>query len=78
MVAALGLGVRFTLRVFGLEVVSLDVEHLVDFFEADESDATPIGGGAGHNFERDASPLDPADHYGEWEDRAGFGFGGKE
>lgn len=44
------------------------------------TEATPgIGGGEGGTFERDTAPLDPADHYGEWEDRAPrrFGFGGK-
>lgn len=37
---------------------------------------TVIGGGYSHDFERDTTPLDPADHYGEWEDKTRFGFGG--
>ena len=43
-----------------------------------EEETTVVGGGSSHDFERDTAPLDPADHYGEWEDRAPrrFGFGG--
>jgi hypothetical protein len=45
---------------------------------AAEATAPGIGGGEGGTFERDTAPLNPADHYGEWEDRAPrrFGFGG--
>lgn len=65
--------IRYTFRVFGIPVFTLDAFHyeLVD----DESDTGNIGGGSAHNFERDYSPLSPDDRYGwEWEDKKGFGF----
>jgi len=65
--------VRYTLRVLGFAVLSLDKTEyeLVE----DESDAAHIEGGSAHNFERDFSPLSPTSHHEwEWEDRKGFGF----
>ena len=66
---------RYTLRVFGVPVLSLDTERfeLVDEVE----DAAVIGGGSWHNFERDDNPLSPTSHHEwEWEDKGkGFGFG---
>ena len=46
--------------------------------DASEEGPTVIGAGSSGDFERDTAPLDPADHYGEWEDRSPrrFGFGG--
>lgn len=42
--------IRYTLRLFGIPLGSLDVEDDM------EVDVTEIGGGSGHNFER--SPED--------------------
>ena len=70
--------IRFTL--FGREVWCLEIGRIVaeDEGETDEFLDAHIKGGETHNFERDTTPLDPADHYGswEWEDRNGFGFTG--
>ena len=65
---------RIRLVILGTEVWSLHLGRCE--CEDDTGEDTLIGGGTGHDFERDTSPLDPTDHYGEWEDRAGFGFGG--
>lgn len=63
--------VRYTLRIFGFPVLSVDSEEY-----AVEEEATQILGGASHDFERDADPLSPTDHLEwEWEDRKRFGFG---
>lgn len=63
------------LTVFGIEVFCLTLGNLVIQTEDDEDEEEEptgkIGGGSGHNFERDTTPLDPTDHFGEWE----FGFG---
>lgn len=63
---------RYTLRVFGLAVLSVDI---TDYEEVEES-APVFGGGSSHNFERDYEPLSPTSHHEwEWEDkRKGFGF----
>jgi hypothetical protein len=64
---------RFT--ILGYEVWRLELTFTPD--DADDEDDGPslIGGGETHNFERDTNPLNPADHYGEWEDRhRSFGF----
>ena len=72
---------RIRLVILGTEVWSLhwgdcDCEAEADDTE-DESGAVTIHGGETHDFERDTTPLDPADHYGEWEDKTRrFGFGG--
>lgn len=64
---------RYTLRVFGIPVMSLDTVRF-ELVE-DESDATHIEGGSAHNFERDFDPLSPTSHHEwEWEDKKGFGF----
>lgn len=66
---------RLSVSILGQEVWS--VHFCLSGCAADEDDITPgIGGGEGGTFERDTAPLDPADHYGEWEDRTRFGFGG--
>ena len=53
-------------------MVSFDIEQLV---LVEEVDATLIGGGSTHNFDRDENPLSPDDRYDwEWEDKKGFGF----
>lgn len=63
--------VRYTLRVFGLPILSLDTIHYEIVGEDDDS---RIEGGSAHNFERDVNPVTPEDRYNwEWEDR-GFGF----
>ena len=68
---------RIRLLILGTEVCSL---HWGDCGCEDEDtgeeSGTAIHGGETHDFERDTNPLDPTDHYGEWEDRARFGFGG--
>lgn len=57
---------RIRLAILGVEVFCLSVGSP----EPEDDDQPRIGGGETHNFERDTTPLDPADHYGEWE----FGF----
>lgn len=65
---------RFTLRVFGIPVLSLDSTRF-ELLEEDESDATRIEGGSAHNFERDFFPLSPTSHHEwEWDDKKRFGF----
>jgi len=62
---------RLRLTIFGYEVLCIDLGP------SDEAEAEPeaLSAGATHNFERDTTPLDPTDHYGEWEDKhKGFGF----
>lgn len=63
----------FTLRVFGIPVLSLDT-HRWELEEEEES--ARIEGGSAHNFERDFEPLSPTSHHEwEWEDKKRFGFG---
>lgn len=71
---------KIELRVFGVEVFSLRLgDDAADILsrllgtddEEDDEETGQVGGGSSHNFERDTEPLDPADHFGEWE----FGFG---
>lgn len=60
------------LTIFGHEVLSIELGPSA---EAEAEPESTIGGGSTHNFERDTEPLDPTDHYGEWEDKhKGFGF----
>lgn len=60
---------RYTLRVFGIPVVSLDTQRF-EYVQEDESGATHIEGGSAHNFERDGDPLSPTSHHEwEWEDK---------
>jgi hypothetical protein len=70
--------VRLSLTILGTEVWSLHLCVGCACAGEDTEEATVIGGGYSHDFERDTTPLDPADHYGDWEDRAPrrFGFGG--
>lgn len=68
-------GHRLRLTVLGQELWCLQWGDC-DCAEGDAEDAAVLGGGSAHDFERDTAPLDPADHYGEWEDRRRFGFGG--
>lgn len=67
---------RIRLSVLGQELWSLQWCADCDC-TAEEEESGPLLGGSGtHDFERDTTPLDPTDHYGEWEDRKRFGFGG--
>lgn len=71
---------RLSLSILGTEVWSIEWSLSATCPGHDDDEITPgIGGGEGGTFERDTAPLDPADHYGEWEDRAPrrFGFGGR-
>lgn len=72
MVPPLGLVVRYTLRVFGIPVLSLDVDGISYVTEDD----CRIEGGSAHNFERDVNPVTPEDRY-SWEEWDGFGFGSR-
>lgn len=72
---------RIRLSILGQELWSLqwcaDCDCLAED-EIEETTTAPLVGGSGtHDFERDTTPLDPTDHYGEWEDRKRFGFGGR-
>lgn len=64
---------RYTLRVFGIPVLSLDTQQ---FETVDEEEPSYIEGGSAHNFERDLYPLSPTSHHEwEWEDKGkDFGF----
>ena len=64
---------RYTLRVFGIPVLSLDTQQ----FDYGDEESPAFGGGSTHNFDRDFDPLSPtAHHEWEWEDnKKGFGFG---
>lgn len=67
---------RIRLLILGTEVWSLHWgECDCDSDDEDQTEADILGGSS-HDFERDTAPLDPTDHYGEWEDRKRFGFGG--
>jgi hypothetical protein len=67
---------KLSLSILGTEVWSL--HFCVTGCADEEKEVTGIGAGSSGDFERDTAPLNPADHYGEWEDRAPrrFGFGG--
>lgn len=65
---------RIRLLLLGTEVWSL---HIGNCECPEDDETTVVGGGSSHDFERDTTPLDPTDHYGEWEDRSRFGFGGR-
>jgi hypothetical protein len=67
---------KIRLLLLGTEVWSLHI-GTCGCPEGDD-ETTGIGAGEGGSFERDTAPLNPNDHYGEWEDRAPrrFGFGG--
>ena len=70
---------RIRLTVLGIELWCLEFSLIGDETEVEEDEEVAVlGGGSAHNFERDTTPLDPADHYGEWEwedrKRPPFGF----
>jgi hypothetical protein len=66
---------RIQLTLFGIEVFCLIFDPVSPAAgEVEDDDTHLIGGGETHNFERDPTPLDPTDHYGEWEDKLKFGF----
>jgi hypothetical protein len=71
-----GLGViRYTLRLFGIPVLTLDTQQY-ELVEECGEESVQFEGGSAHNFERDYAPLSPTSHHEwEWEDRKGFGFG---
>lgn len=56
---------RLRLTIFGYEVLSIELGPS----DEAEAEAEALSAGATHNFERDTDPLDPTDHYGEWEDK---------
>lgn len=64
---------RYTLRVFGIAVLSIETQ---EYELVDEDDPPGILGGSSHNFERDFEPLSPTSHHEwDWEDKKkGFGF----
>jgi len=65
---------RWTLRIFGIPVLSLDAQLFE--YVGDEDESPAVGGGSAHNFERDFEPLSPTSHHEwEWEDKKRFGFG---
>lgn len=65
----------FRLTIFGIEIFCLTLGNFtVETEEEETEEETVIGGGTSHNFERDPFPLDPTDHYGDWEDKLKFGF----
>lgn len=67
---------RLRLSILGVEVWSVQWCNDCDCIEVEDGTAAPrVSAGETHNFERDTAPLDPNDHYGEWEDRKRFGFG---
>lgn len=67
--------VRYTLRVFGIPVFSLDAIRFEVVEDEVEDGATRMEGGTSHNFERDFDPLSPTSHHEwEWEDKGRFGF----
>lgn len=68
---------RIRLTVLGTEVWCLQIGGCdCPDLDDDGGDDREVAGGSSHDFERDTAPLDPTDHYGEWEDRKRFGFGG--
>lgn len=62
--------------VLGTEIWSLHWGGCDCEAEETEESGTAIHGGETHDFERDTTPLDPTDHYGDWEDSTRFGFRG--
>ena len=68
---------KLSLSILGTEVWSVHFCVSGCATEEDETTTPGIAGGEGGTFERDTAPLDPTDHYGEWEDRTRFGFGGR-
>lgn len=70
-----------TLRIFGIEVVSYEVEsdpvYELVYDEPEEEAPEGITGGATHDFERDLYPPDPSgEEPAEWEFTFGFNKGG--
>lgn len=61
---------------FALFGITIFTWKIVEYeFVDEEPEASKIGGGSAHNFERDYDPLSTDDRYGwEWEDKKGFGF----
>jgi hypothetical protein len=75
--------VKIQLTIFGIEVFCLTLgddpldalaRAVLEAEEEESEEEAVIGGGTSHNFERDPTPLDPTDHFGEWEDKLKFGF----
>ena len=62
---------KLTISILGSEVFSIEVSRPMP---EPEEEVTGIGGGSGHNFERDVDPLSPDDRY-DWpldDDKFGF------
>ncbi|WP_133054329.1 hypothetical protein [Mycolicibacter kumamotonensis] len=64
---------RLRFVVLGREIWSVEFNR--DDADVVECNNEPtMGGGSGHNFERDCAPISPDDRYAPWGDRGGFGF----
>lgn len=63
------------MSILGQEVVSLHFCLGCACAVDTADDEHTVTGGSSHDFERDTTPLNPTDHYGEWEDQKRFGFG---
>ena len=62
---------RLRFSLLGREIWSIELSD-DQTYEVDPPSG--IGGGGGHNFERDTMPVDPNDRYAPWTDRTRFGF----
>ncbi|MDD7813716.1 hypothetical protein PP713_14190 [Mycobacterium sp. CSUR Q5927] len=60
---------RWTLRLFGIPILSIDVQCETE--EVEQEDGW-IEGGSCHDFERDTMPHDPNERYAPYDDRFGF------
>jgi len=64
---------RFTLRVLGLPVLSVDVSEFM-YVDEEDVESPAVGGGSAHNFELAQQWVD--ERYLPWEEEdKGFGFG---
>lgn len=65
---------RFTLRVLGFPVLSVDVTEFM-YVDEDDAESPAVGGGSGHNFTIATPWVD--ERYLPWEDEDSFGFGAR-
>ena len=65
---------RFTLRLFGIPVLSVDVDEF-QYVDEEDVESPAVGGGSAHNFQLAEPWLD--ERYLPWEedDSKHFGFG---